>query len=168
VIARRAWGPWLVRAALALGVLAALGLYLGSRFRIGIDAQVHQCLPPYRIWLIDRHDRRPARGATFAFVAGVSMQPYFAPGQIVIKRVAGIPGDRVTVTPARTTVNGVEVGVGLALAAQLARPVSAFVRETTVDAASVWMMGGTPDSFDSRYWGPLPGVQLRGRAYALH
>jgi conjugal transfer pilin signal peptidase TrbI len=28
-------------------------------------------------------------------------------------------------------------------------------------------MGETTDSFDSRYWGPLPQAQVIGRAYAL-
>jgi conjugal transfer pilin signal peptidase TrbI len=167
VINRMASRPFMVRAGLALVVLAALGWYLGARFRIAIDGQVHLCLPPHRVWLIDRYDRQPHRGATFSFVAGVAMQPFFAPGQSVVKRMVGLPGDRVAVTAKWTTVNGGPVGEGLALAARLAQPPEAFVREQTVPADAVWMMGGTPDSFDSRYWGPLPLAQIRGRAYAL-
>jgi conjugal transfer pilin signal peptidase TrbI len=159
---------FLVRAALALLVLAALGLYLGSRFRIGIDSQVDQCLPPYRVWLIDRYDRQPARGAIFSFFAGVPMQPFFAPGQIVVKRMVGLPGDRVAVTPQRTTVNGIAVGEGLALAPALGQSPEVFTRAEAVPTGAVWMMGGTRDSFDSRYWGALPMTQLRGRAYALY
>jgi len=168
VINRMASRPFMVHAGLALLVLAALGLYLGARFRIGIDSQVHKCLPPYSVWLIDRYDRQPERGATFSFVAGVAMQPFFAPGQVVVKRMTGVPGDRVAVTPERTAVNGVPVGEGLALAPALGRLPEAFVREQSVPADAVWMMGGTPDSFDSRYWGPLPMAQIRGRAYALY
>jgi conjugal transfer pilin signal peptidase TrbI len=158
---------FVVRAGLALAVLAAVGLYLGLRFRIGIDSQVHTCLPPYRLWLIDRYDRTPVRGATFAFVAGVAMQPFFAPGQTVVKRMAGLPGDRIAVTPERTAANGVPVGEGLALAATLGQAPEAIARVLTVPADAVWMMGGTPDSFDARYWGPLPLAQIRGRAYGL-
>jgi conjugal transfer pilin signal peptidase TrbI len=156
-----------VRAGAALLVLAALGLYLGTRFRIGIDGQAHRCLPPYRVWLIDRHDRVPERGATVAFAAGGAMRPFFAPGQIVVKRIAGLPGDRIAVAPARTTANGAPVGEGLALATALGQAPQAFVRALTVPAGAVWTMGDTPDSFDSRYWGPLPLAQLRGRAYGL-
>ncbi len=164
---RMASRSFMVRAGVALLVLAGLGLYVGARFRIGIDSQVHKCLPPYSVWLIDRYDRQPERGATFSFFAGPAMQPFFAPGQIVVKRMVGLPGDRVAVTPVLTTANGLPVGEGLALAASLAQPPEAFVREQTVPADAVWMMGGTPDSFDSRYWGPLPTARIRGRAYAL-
>ncbi len=156
------------RAAPSLLVLAVLGLYLSARFRIGIDAQVHKCLPPYSVWLIDHHDRRLARDRTFAFVAGSTMAPFFAPGQIVIKRLAGLPGDRVAVTPAWTAVNGVQVGEGLALASTLQRSPSAFAHEEALGPDALWMMGGTGDSFDSRYWGPLPRTQLIGRAYAIY
>ena len=167
MIGRMASTRFAVRAGLALFVIAATGLYLGTRFRIGIDSQVHQCLPPYSVWLIDRYNRQPERGETFSFFAGFAMQPFFAPGQIVVKRMMGLPGDRVAVTPERTTVNGVPVGEGLALASGLGQAPQAFVRDATVPAEAVWMMGGTPDSFDSRYWGALPVAQIRGRAYGL-
>jgi conjugal transfer pilin signal peptidase TrbI len=72
------------------------------------------------------------------------------------------------VTPERTTVNGVPVGEGLALAGTLQRPPSAFARAETLGAEALWMMGATGDSFDSRYWGPLPRTQLIGRAYAIY
>ncbi len=164
---RMASRSFMVRAGVALLVLAGLGLYVGARFRIGIDSQVHKCLPPYSVWLIDRYDRQPERGATFSFFAGPAMQPFFAPGQLVVKRMMGVPGDRIVVTPALTTANGTPVGEGLALAAALGQRPKAFVREQRVPADAVWMMGGTPDSFDSRYWGPLRMAQIRGRAYAL-
>jgi len=163
VLTSRFW--W--RAGPSLLLLAGLGVYLSARFHLGIDAQVHKCLPPSSVWLIDRHDRRLIRDTTVAFVAGRTMAPFFAPGQIVIKRLAGVPGDRVAVTPQRTTVNGIPVGAGLALASTLHRPPAAFVREEALGPDALWMMGGTDDSFDSRYWGSLPGTQLLGRAYAI-
>ncbi|WP_295445086.1 S26 family signal peptidase [uncultured Thiodictyon sp.] len=164
---RMASRPFVVRAGLGLLVLAALGLYLGTRFRVGIDSQVQKCLPPYSVWLIDRHDRALVRGATYGFFAGDSMAPFFGPGQRVVKRLRGLPGDQVTVTSERTTVNGVTVGTGLALAATLHQPPDAFARQVILPNGAVWLMGDTPDSFDSRYWGPLAIVQIGGRAYAL-
>ena len=159
---------FVVRAGLGILVLAALGLYLSTRFRVGIDSQVHQCLPPYSVWLIDRHDRALVRGATYSFFAGDAMAPFFGPGQRVVKRPMGLPGDRVTVGSERTTVNGVTVGTGLALAPTLRQRPDAFALQVTLPTDAVWMMGDTRDSFDARYWGPLPIAQIGGRAYALY
>ena len=128
---------FIVRAGLGILVLAVLGLYLGTRFRVGIDSQVHQCLPPYSVWLIDRYDRALVRGATYSFFAGDAMAPFFGPGQIVVKRLMGLPVDQVTVTSARTTVNGETIGTGLALASALHQPPAAFVRQGSVPAATV-------------------------------
>jgi conjugal transfer pilin signal peptidase TrbI len=158
---------FVVRAGLGLLVLAALGLYLGTRFRVGIDSQIYKCLPPYSVWLIDRYDRALVRGATYGFFAGDAMAPFFGAGQRVVKRLTGLPGDQVIVTFERITVNGETIGAGLALATALHQPPDAFARQMTLPSDAVWVMGDTPDSFDSRYWGPLPIIQIRGRAYAL-
>ena len=95
------------------------------------------------------------------------MAPFFDSGQRVVKRLRGLPGDQVIVGAERTTVNGVTVGEGLALAATLHQPPAVFARQVILPSDVVWVMGDTPDSFDSRYWGPLAIVQIRGRAYAL-
>jgi conjugal transfer pilin signal peptidase TrbI len=95
------------------------------------------------------------------------MAPFFAPEMLVIKQVVGGPGDRVKVTEATTKVNAQTVGAGLDLAKTLAKPKEQFVRELEVPQDALWIMGATRDSFDSRYWGPLPMHQIIGRAYAL-
>jgi conjugal transfer pilin signal peptidase TrbI len=159
---------FLVRAVLSLLLVLAVGGYVAARFRLGYDDQAHQCLPPYRWFLIDRADRTPRRGTLIAFAArGRQMGPYFRDGQIIVKRVAGIAGDRVEVGPEHVRVNDLPVGDGLALARTLKRPPSAFLREEPVPAGHLWVMGATADSFDSRYWGFLAEGQVIGRAYAI-
>jgi conjugal transfer pilin signal peptidase TrbI len=64
-------------------------------------------------------------------------------------------------------INGAKVGEGLALAGTLKRPAQDFLRDDVVPPGHLWVMGATADSFDSRYWGFLPGGQVIGRAYAL-
>lgn len=81
--------------------------------------------------------------------------------------MAGLPGDRVTVTEQETRVNGVVVGVGLALAATVGRNPSSYVREFVVAPGQVFVMGRTLDSYDSRYWGAVQAPQLIGRASRL-
>jgi conjugal transfer pilin signal peptidase TrbI len=147
-------------------VLASM-LYLGTRFRIAIDDQVDKCLPPYTVFLVDRHDDAIERDGLYAFPAGERMAPFFPMQMQVIKRVVGLPGDSVSVTEQTTRVEGETVGQGLDLAGTLGTPAARFVREVVVPVDAVWIMGATRDSFDSRYWGPLPRQQIIGRAYAL-
>ena len=163
---RRPWPRFLLRAGLALALVLGTGAYLTERFRIGYDDQDRQCLPPHRWFLIDRHDRAITQGAVFAFAAR-GLGPYFHDGQTIIKRAAGVPGDRIEVGPEAVTVNGARVGEGLALARTLGRPLADFLRRDIVPPGHLWVMGATADSFDSRYWGFLPEGQVIGRAYAL-
>jgi conjugal transfer pilin signal peptidase TrbI len=160
------WPRFLVRAGLALLLVLGAGAYLAGRFQIGYDDQDRQCLPPHRWFLIDRHDRDITQGATIAFAA-LGLGPYFRDGQIIIKHAAGVPGDRIQVDPETVRINGAKVGEGLALAGTLKRPPEDFLRDDIVPPGHLWMMGATADSFDSRYWGFLPGGQVIGRAYAL-
>jgi conjugal transfer pilin signal peptidase TrbI len=112
------WPGFLLRAGLTLLLVPGSGAYLAERFRIGYDDQDRQCLPPYRWFLIDRHDRAVTQGALVAFAAQ-GLQPYFRDGQTIIKRAAGVPGDRIQVGPQTVWINGAEVGEGLALAGTL-------------------------------------------------
>jgi conjugal transfer pilin signal peptidase TrbI len=148
-------------------VILGLMLYLGARFHVAINDQSAKCLPPYKVFLVDRHDRTIDRGGIYAFFAGERMAPFFAPEMLVIKQVVGGPGDRVQVTEATTKVNAETVGAGLDLAKTLGKPEEQLVRELEVPQDALWIMGATRDSFDSRYWGPLPMHQIIGRAYAL-
>ena len=88
---RMPWSRFLSRAGLALVLVLGAGAYLAERFRLGYDDQDHQCLPPYRWFLIDRHDRDLTQGAIVAFTA-LGLGPYFRDRQTLIKRVAGVPG----------------------------------------------------------------------------
>jgi len=160
------WPRFLLRAGFSLLVVLGAGVYLTERFHIGYDDQDHQCLPPHRWFLIDRHDREVTQGTVVAFAA-LGLVPYFHDGQTIIKRAAGVPGDRVQVDHDTVRINGATVGEGLALAGTLKRPSTHFLRDDIVPSGYLWVMGATADSFDSRYWGFLPKTQVIGRAYAL-
>jgi conjugal transfer pilin signal peptidase TrbI len=166
---REPLGRFALRALMVLTLLMVTGGYLCDRFRIGIDDQQARCLGPTRWYLIDTHDQRPTRGQLVAFAATDGMAPYFTPGQTVIKRVVGVPGDRVSVDAEGTTINGIALpNSDPALAGTLQRPSAVFFRQTLmVPEGQFWVMGDTRDSFDARYWGLLSVQQVRGRAYAL-
>jgi conjugal transfer pilin signal peptidase TrbI len=160
------WPRFVLRAGLTLLLVLGAGAYLIERFHIGYDDQDHQCLPSHRWFLIDRHDRVVTRGAIVAFAAR-GLGPYFHEGQTIVKRAAGVPGDRIQVGPESVRINGTKAGEGLALAITLKRSPSDFLRDDRVPPGHLWMMGATADSFDSRYWGFLPERQVIGRAYVL-
>ena len=151
----------LVSALTGLGVVTAAG-----RYRVSWDPQVARCLPDMHVALIDLADRTIGHGTIVAFRAEPEQAP-FVPGQLIGKIVVGLPGDRVEVTPERTTVNGVVVGYGLLLAARAQRPAPSLTRDLVVPRGTVWAMGATADSYDSRYWGPLPLWQVVGRVHVL-
>jgi conjugal transfer pilin signal peptidase TrbI len=166
---REPWDRFLLKALLVLTLILTAGAYVCDRYRLGIDDQLAKCLPPYRWYLIDTFDRRIERDRLVAFAATDAMAPYFRPGQTIIKRVAGVPGDRVSVATTGTSINGAAIAQSdPALATTLGRSPSDFVRERyVIPDEHLWVTGATRDSFDSRYWGPLPVGQVIGRAYAL-
>lgn len=147
------------------GVHGAMAAF-GARYSIGIDPQISRCLPDTRAVLIDRSTRTVERGDLVAFRAQ-GLAPWFADGTTMVKVVAALPGDRVSITPAAVLVNGEVVGEGLALAGTLGRAAHTFAREMVVEPGQVFVMGRTADSYDSRYWGAVTAPQIQGRAFRL-
>jgi len=170
---RSDWRRWRGYAlGLLLAVVALVAAQpLAERFRIGVGIQQALCLPPYRVFLIDRH-ARPRRGEYLAFRSDERLLPWFPPGMIVIKALHGVAGDHVVVADT-VQINGQVVAtpsltLGITpLAGALRRQPEDFRRDEIVPAGAWWVMGQTLDSFDSRYWGYVREEQVIGRAYAL-
>lgn len=148
--------------------------YFGTRFSIGIDAQKLQSIPGTRYVLTDKADLSPERGQIYAFKA-TFIEP-IKEGQLVMKYVAAVPGDRVRITPAgQITVNGTpvildeEMGIvhGLALAGRFGKTGIDYARDFTVPARRLFMLGTSQASYDSRYFGPIPTTFLVGRVYQI-
>lgn len=88
--------------------------------------------------------------------------------QTFIKRLVGLPGDRLRIVNGHVIRNGVRErdpyivpchGGG---ACNMATPI-------TVPAGEYYMMGDNrPDSEDSRYWGPVPRKWIIGRAFLTY
>jgi signal peptidase I len=89
---------------------------------------------------------------------------------IYMKRLAGLPGERVRIADGRLMINGRPVtmvdGEGRPIsyvnAAQLARPAD----ELVVPAGDFFVLGdNSRNSADSRYWGFVPETSVRGRIW---
>ncbi len=88
----------------------------------------------------------------------------------LVKPVAAVAGDLVTVTQAGVAVDGQPVENTAQLAQDSAgrplRPVPAGVYQ--VMPGQIWLLSGhDPRSFDSRYFGPVPAANVKGVAQPL-
>jgi len=99
------------------------------------------------------------------------MQPFYADGTHMVKILKGMQGDRIRIEDddslVRILVNGSVEGTSLLHAQQLDRSVKDFLGERSLGENELWMMGESPTSFDSRYWGVASADQIIGRAYAI-
>jgi signal peptidase I len=86
-----------------------------------------------------------------------------------IKRVIGLPGERVVIQDGKVTIYNADHKNGIALdEAYLESDIAAADHTQNVDltlgADQYYMMGDNrPYSFDSRRWGPLPKKDIVGR-----
>ena len=142
------------------------GGYAVARWGLAIDPQVVRCLPEVRAVLIDRWQPPTERGDLVVFEAQ-GLEPAFADGTLLVKRLAGLPGDLVDVTAEGVRVNGRLVAEGLALATKLGHAAATFTRHYRVPQGQFLALGTDPSSLDGRYYGPLPQDRIRGRARVL-
>ena len=76
----------------------------------------------------------------------------------LLKRLAGVPGDRVTIDAAGVEVNGIHLANSSPLPCDAAgRPLQAFLLKDRILAPGevLLMSDYNPQSFDSRYFGPI-------------
>lgn len=88
----------------------------------------------------------------------------------LIKPVAAVAGDLVLVTRAGVSVNGIDVDGTAPLDRDTAgRPLQAFPAGThKVQPGHVWLLAGlVRNSFDSRYYGPVPVGSVQSVAYPV-
>ncbi len=170
VEAKRSRGPltgaFLIKGMVMAAVLAASIVGLTQRFTLAVATQEYLCLPPYRLWVIDKWDREPIRGDIYAFKSS-GLQPVFEDDTTIVKVLEGMPGDTAEVTLEETRINGSVVAQGLQVATDIGHDPSRYLRSGVIAQGRFWFFGRTPDSFDSRYWGSVGQSQIIGKAYPL-
>lgn len=163
---RKAHWRALRRPLLACGSLAGMLLLAGALgYRINFSAS-----EPLGLWRVHTPTGTIHAGEYVTFCAPVPWYPFLAKGgcpngaKPFLKEVAGVSGDSVKVTGAGVWIDGRK----LPDSAPLPRALNYDVRLPQWRGALVlpkrtyWLYGtGWPRlSFDSRYWGPLPGAQI--------
>jgi len=159
-----------------IGLGAVLGAALicpsaGLRFN-------HTSSMPIGLWI-----DHPPGGHVYAVGDVVEVCPtvhawerrYLAPGacpsslEPMLKPVAAVAGDVVTVGPVGVTVNGKTVPDTAPMGHDSeGRPLQPYpAGRYTVAADQVWLLVPRPDSLDSRYLGPVPIRDIKGLASPL-
>ena len=168
------WRRGVLKSSLAFAITWAvvyLPLSLASeRYRIAFDVAEVKCLPQ-RLFLVDLQDRDVSRGDYVAFRSG-QMEPYFPNGTLIVKILAGVPGDRATVDENGASVAGVDWGPlhylkPRARLAEEGRTPEDYHRSETIAPGTYWVMAPLPGSYDSRYWGAINEEQIVGRVYPI-
>jgi signal peptidase I len=172
--------------AIALGLALLIQAFLIKPYRIPSESMVPTLAVGQRV-LVDRvrfHFRDPHRGDIVVFnpPIGAATSTCFGhqkPGQpcplgndkvhdsqVFIKRVVGLPGDKLTVIGNHAYINGkrqnepfIEKGTPCSGVCNLRTPV-------TIPPGHYFMMGDNRgESDDSRMWGPVPRKWIIGKAF---
>lgn len=96
-----------------------------------------------------------------------NMKPYFQDGSIIIKMVAGLPGDKVSIREGNVYINGIYIDDVRDGSFSLKKPMNFWDKEYVLGPDEIFVFGSEPRSFDSRYWGPYPKHLVRGHAVVL-
>lgn len=155
---RQDWLMW-AKGLVISGFLIALGFLFGAWFRIGVNNE--NCLPETFI-LVGRWTPELVRGAYYTYESRGAV-PY-PDGTVMVKQLVGMPGDHVRIGNGQVWINGRLAGE-LTLLPQA--PVFRGDVDETIPPGHYFMMGTTPQSYDSRYWGYVREDQFRGRAWPL-
>jgi len=100
----------------------------------------------------------PQRGDVIVFHYPLNPQEDF------IKRIIGLPGDTIKVTPTQIYVDG-----HLLNEPYISHPYNANVNTWHLGPGQYFVMGDNrPESYDSRYWGPVPASYIIGKAALVY
>lgn len=127
---------------------------------------------------------RPGRGDVFVFrtdnIPAIPGDPETGEHSFYIKRLAGLPGDNLRIEPPFLYANGkVAEGFGFSRVMSAKPPYRGYApghsymadpsKSYTVPSKTYFAMGDNSyNSFDSRYWGPVPEQNLVGRGLFVY
>lgn len=158
----------LVMASLALASVVALALPVAAG-----SAQLVWNVTPSAPAGLYRIVREPwTRGDRVAVLPGeklgadLEQRGILAKGRLLIKRVAAVTGDRVCRHGAEVSINDEPAAKARDVDSQ-GLPLPIWKGCRTLDDGQVFLLGDTAGSYDGRYFGVTPSVELLGRADLL-
>ncbi|WP_282109226.1 signal peptidase I [Shewanella algicola] len=147
-------------------LIASLVMLMSSKFTLAVPSQEYSCLFA-RYFLVDKQDVNIKRDHLVAFNLPKNT-PYFLKGSRWIKKLVGIPGDHVIVNVDGVVVNGKTYKNNVR---QLLMKVDVSEQEISKELYlkedQYFVIGETPLSYDSRFWGTIKRSDMIGDAYAM-
>lgn len=146
-------------------LLATLGHAIQLNWRVGYDKSVHTCLP-HRLYLIRLGPPTATYDDLIAFRV-VGLEPHFADGSMFTKKVIGLPGDVVVVTPSGAQVGKRFLPFQRGTFDKLGLKAPSGSSRYRLKTGEYFMAGTNPRAFDSRYYGPVKATQFAGSSKPL-
>lgn len=143
-------------------LLACLLFWLKPPVSFVFDPNSEKCLPDFHLGIFVRsHDPHVTRGDLVAFKPAGALS--YVKNDLVIKIVAGLPGDHLVVKKESIFINEKLVASGLPLSQEYYHKAPReFERDEYIPNGRYFLMGTHPESDDSRYWGYEPAELLAG------
>lgn len=148
-------------------ILGLMVIGIAARFTIAVPQLEQSCLFA-RYFLVDRKDLSIKRDHLLAFHLPVDT-PYFKAKTSWIKKVVGMPNDTISIF-----IDGVKVNekfyrhnMNQMLIKMNEKQPDRFFKTFKLAKDEYFVMGETPMSYDSRYWGTITNKDVIGHAYAL-
>lgn len=162
------WGCLPAAALVCAGWLTGCVINITSSLPLGVYRVDPSTVPgrgDLAVWCADRETQ--AEGIVRGYVTQARSR-YCGESLPIIKRISAVAGDRITVTAQGVWVNNVrQRGSQPRATDATGRPLIAALGEHVLSEGQVWVQTSNPDSWDSRYFGPVAGHQLVGTATAL-
>jgi conjugal transfer pilin signal peptidase TrbI len=106
------------------------------------------------------------RGETYVFRWPFQTAPGF--GQSIVKRLAGVPGDRIRVDAKGVWINDALWGpLNERVYTKMKLAPNDFMHSYTLGADEFLMLGTLPDTFDGRYIGPIKRHSFVGHVWVV-
>lgn len=155
------------KAMLMLFVLMfAFALYFTDRYTIAFNGANSDCLNS-RAYLIDKWDSTFTNDQLIAFTMNVE-NGIHKKGTTWVKKVAGIPGQKVFVTHEDVIVENKRYPLTTSyVLGKLNKDFDSVKNSWELGKNDIFMIGETITSFDSRFWGPIQKNDVVGKAYAI-
>lgn len=147
-------------------LLIAWGFWSKPIITFGFDPQNERCLPDLHLALLVHRAPAAVHDGDLLFWTPSGALAGFKE-RFILKQVAGVPGDRVTIRNGKVQINGKTVVEGFPLARFYHRGEKEFERDEIIPPGEFFMVGVHPLSNDSRYWGYLDAGRVAGFAYRL-